>query len=291
MLLFLAALLPCLVWDQDPAVPNKLGIDRICSATESDLSAAQKLPAPRVEYRMNEASASRSPWVDANGWRIQRKKGRFYYDAPGEAASTAAAEAYAYDADAAIHTDTQGAGAYATIVAFLKQLKPVTLAPMANIGVIDDGTDLTGELMNLLARRNLLWKIVPAPDPALDLNVRIGSSEYPKAEASNPNLLAYKIRSQLGDEKRLLRLYGSEVVIGHLTGDRTRARLHLIDYDRRPVRGLRVRVLGSYPRHELAVSGHPEAKLQDYTVNQGATEFTIAEMNRYAVIDLYGSPR
>ena len=292
MLLFLAALLPCLAWDQDPAVPAQLGIDRICSSSQTDSKPIQKLPIPGVEYRMNEASASRSPWVDANGWRILRNpNARFAYDTPGEAASIAAAEAFAYGADASVHTDAKGAASYGALFAFLKQLKPAPLPPMANIGVVDDGSDVTGELMNLLARRNLLFKIVSAPDPGLDLYVRIGSREYPKSEASNPNMLAHKIRSDLTDDKRILRLYGSEVVIGHLTGDRTRARLHLIDYDKRPVRGLRVRVLGVYPKHELYVSGVPGAKLLDYTTGQGATEFTVAEMSRYAVVDLYASPR
>jgi hypothetical protein len=51
--------------------------------------------------------------------------------------------------------------------------------------------------------------------------------------------------------------------------------------------GLRVRVLGSYPQHEIAVSGVPNAKLEDYVVAGGATEFTLPELQRYAVIDFF----
>ena len=116
---------------------------------------------------------------------------------------------------------------------------------LANIGVIDDGSPQTGELMNLLSRRNLLYRIVSAPDPHLDLNIRLGSKEYPKSEAANPSQLAQKIRAELTDEKRLLRVYGSEVVIARLMGNAGRVRIHLLNYANRPVTGLRVRVLGS----------------------------------------------
>jgi len=36
---------------------------------------AVKLNEPKVQYRNNEASATRSPWIDANGWRILRSGG------------------------------------------------------------------------------------------------------------------------------------------------------------------------------------------------------------------------
>ncbi len=288
MSLFLAALLPCLVWDQDATALAKRGIDRVCPSAQVDLKAVEKLPAPGVQYRINEASASRSPWLDGNGWRIQRtKKKQVYYDVQGDGASLAAVEAYAYGADAIIKSDGKGLDQLAGMWPFLKKLAPADLPTMANIGLVDDGAPVTGELMNLLSRYNLLFRILTAPDPHLDLNVKIGSREYPKAEALNPNLLSHKIRSQLTDEKRLLRIYGSEVVLGHLTGDGERVRLHLIDYAKRPVEGLRVRVLGVYPRHEVAVFGAPDAKLLDYSVEGGATEFTLASLTRYAVIDLF----
>ena len=34
------------------------------------------------------------------------------------------------------------------------------LPAMANIGIVDDGSDETGEVMNLMARRNLLFRVV-----------------------------------------------------------------------------------------------------------------------------------
>jgi hypothetical protein len=267
MILLLAAILPSL----GPAPPD----------------GAVKLQTPGVQYRMNEVSASRSPWIDANGWRILRKPGvGYYYDVPATASALAAAEAFVYGALATVHTDTDGGTAFNRMLDFLRGIPDRDLPAMANIGVIDDGSDQTGELMNLLSRRNLLYKIVAAPDPGLDLNVRLGSKEYPKEDAANPAKLAQKVRSQLTDEKRLLRLYGSEVVVARLVGNRDRARIHLLNYANRPVAGLRVRVLGTYAHGNIAAFDKPDVKLQDYESRDGATEFTVPEMNTYAVIDL-----
>ena len=107
-----------------------------------------------------------------------------------------------------------------------------------------------------------------------------------KTEAGDPSKQAYAIRQQVGDEKRLLRLYGSEVVIGHLTGDASRVRLHLVNYSQRPVTGMRVRVLGRFPQSAAHIFGVPDAKLTDFIADRDATEFTLANLNEYAVIDL-----
>jgi hypothetical protein len=276
MLLLFAAILPCLVSDQ---AGSTCPPDRV--------TAGQKLSAPGVQYRMNEASATRSPWVDANGWRMERSpQAHFYYEVQGETAALAAAEAFAYQGNAAIRSDAKGAEAFARMLSFIRQIKPLEMPPLANIGIIDDGSDAVGELMNLLSRRNLLFRVVAAPDPHLDVNVRLGSTQFPKTDADDPNRLAHKIRSQLTDDKRLVRIYGSEVVIVRLTGDGNRARLQVLNYANRPVMGLRIRILGSYPKQDAAVFGAPAQRLQDVVVESKATEFTLPELSRYAVIDL-----
>ncbi|HYM13777.1 MAG TPA: hypothetical protein VEU62_23765, partial [Bryobacterales bacterium] len=81
--------------------------------------------------------------------------------------------------------------------------------------------------------------------------------------------------------------YGSQVVIGRLTGDATHARLHLLNYGRRNVDGLHVRVLGSYAKGTLQAAGMENAKLEDYEIREGATEFGIPAMGVYAVVDLF----
>jgi hypothetical protein len=269
MFFLLAALLPAL------------------ATSDAGARGAVKLPVPRVEYHIDEASATTSPWIDANGWRILRNPGvTYYYDVPAGAAALAAAEAFAYGADARVHTDAPGANAFARMLEFLRGIPDQDLPVMANIGVIDDGAEETGELMNLLSRRNLLYKIVGAPDPKLDLNVRIGSPAYPKSEAGDPAFLAQKIRAKLGDDRRFLRIYGSEIVIARLLGDNERGRIHLLNYGKRHVPGLRVRVSGAYPRQRLFAPQSPGAVLADVVVQGGATEFTVPDLETYAVIDL-----
>jgi hypothetical protein len=262
MTLLLAAILPVLAAG-DAAPPG-----------------AVKLPPPRVQYRPNEASATRSPWIDANGWQLLRAPAKpYYYDVPANAAALAAAEAFAHGASAVVHTDKAGAVEFNRMLEFLRTVPDVDLPVMANIGVIDDGSDEAGELMNLLSRRNLLYKVVPAPDPKLQLNVRSGSKE-------DPNRRSHEIRAQLGDEKRLVRLYGSEVVIARLIGNGTRARLHILNYANRPVNGLRVRLLGAWAKQNVMAFGKPDLKLTDVVVDSAATEFTIPEFGVYVVIDL-----
>ena len=264
MMLLLAAILPVLAMG------------------DAGAEGAVKLPPPGVQYRINEASATRSPWIDANGWQILRAPDkRYYYDVPENAAALAAAEAFTYAANAVVHTDERGGAAFQRILEFLRAIPEADLPVMANIGVIEDGSHETGEMMNLLTRYNLLYKIIASPDHRLDLNIQRDSKA-----AADPNLLAHKIRSQLGDEKRLLRLYGSEVVIGRLVGSKDHARIHLLNYATRPVNGLRVRVLGSWPHQKIMAFEKPDLKLEDVAVGKGATEFTVPEMSTYVVIDL-----
>ena len=98
--------------------------------------------------------------------------------------------------------------------------------------------------------------------------VRFGSKEYPLKDAKNPALMAHVIRSNLTDEKRSVRIYGSAVVIARLTGSSGHIRVHLLNYagPGRKVSGLRVRVLGQYPNRELAVAD-AGAELIDFSVD------------------------
>ncbi len=49
------------------------------------------------------------------------------------------------------------------MVAFLGNVQGEPMPAMANLGVLDDGSPLLGEVMNLLSRRNLLYRVVPKP--------------------------------------------------------------------------------------------------------------------------------
>ena len=247
---------------------------------------AVSLMEPRVQYRPNVASATSSPWVDANGWKIIRSPGRtFVYRVKGEATGLAAAESFAYGAASFIFADAPGAVSFAKMLAFLKTIPAVDLSPVADFGVIDDGSDLTGETLNLLTRMNLLYKLEKNPDRGFRVNVQLGMKEYPKEDARNPSILAHKIRSQIGDDHRSLRVYGSEIVIGRLLDGPGQGRVFLLNYGK-PTLGLRVRVMGAYPKGESRVFGLAAAKLVDWTQDGQATEFTIPELRTLAVIDL-----
>jgi len=301
---FLAALLPGLYWDQGPKtadVVRQAGIERVfvpagqegawktagIDAQPFDASKFVKLPAPGVERRMNIAAATSMPWVDANGWRLERDgRHQYSYDVPWRKAALAAAEAYVYGVDAVVHPETRDLTAFGEMLAFLKSIDQPAMPVMANIAIIDDGSDEMGEVLNLLSRRNLLYRIVTTPDPKYDLSVQIGTEDFPKDAALDPSAFATLVRQKLTDEKRLLRIYGSDVVLGKLNGDGQHLRVHLINYGGGKVDGLRVRVLGAYQHGKLAAFGIKDPALADYAVADGGTEFTIPEMGTYAVVDL-----
>jgi hypothetical protein len=308
ILALLAVALPGLFWDQGPetaAVLERAGIEQIYVAPSRqdawqgqskielhvvDIEQATKLEAPGVNFRMNRASATRSPWVTANGWQILLSPGKlFRYEVEGSASALAAAEAFAYGTPAVIAADEAGLEPLGRMLRFLRGLEQPDLPQFADIGVVRDSSSETAELMNLLSRGNLLYRIVEAPDPKLKLNVRLGTPEYPIEQAAEPHVLAAEVRANLTDAKRSLRIYGSTVVVARVAGDAARLRVHLINYAgaERPVGGIRVRVLGRYSRQRIAAEGVESPQLIDVRVLEDATEFTLPEMKTYAVVDLY----
>jgi hypothetical protein len=193
-----------------------------------------------------------------------------------------------YAADAVVQTDAAGLEPLAQMLAFLAKLPPADMPLVADIGFVDDGSHESGEAMNLMTRKNLLFRVVQKPDPRLKLHVAFGSAKYPKEDAANPGDFAQKIRFELTDEKRSFRVYGSEVVLARLQSDGRKLRVHLLNYTgaQRPVPGVRIRVSGRYPKQEIHAAGVPDAKLQEAEASRDATEFTIPEMRTYAVVDL-----
>jgi hypothetical protein len=265
------------------------GIARIC--TDADLTQRETLPAPGTAPRAGLASPTRSPWIVANGWRFMRRPhAKYVYDVPGGKAVLAAAEAFAYGADAALKIDPADVQPLGEMLKFLEALPALDLPAVADFAVVDDGSAVVGEVMNLLARRNLLFEVVQAPSPRFQFTIRLGTPEYPREEAGDPSAFALKIRRQLTDDRRALRVYGSEVVICRLTAGGGRARLHLINYGGRDIDGLRIRVRGSYGGGEARVAGAGLVALQDQMVASGATEFSVPRLTTYAVIDLAARP-
>lgn len=287
LLLFLLSV-PCVYWAQGTESRGTLeaaGIKRLCD--EAELASREALATPGVTARAGLASPTRSPWIVANGWRFTRHPGKKYvYDVPAGKAVLAAAEAFAYDADAVLKIDPADVGTLGAMLTFLEGLPPVDLPVVADLAVVDDGSAVTGEVMNLLARRNLLFQVVQTPSTRFRINITMGGAGYPVEEAADPSAFALKIRRQLTDEQRTLRVYGSEVVICRLTGDAARIRLHLINYGGREIEGLRIRLRGTSRNGEARIAGAGRLPLQDHVIANGFTEFSIPRIATYAAIDL-----
>ncbi len=260
----------------------------VTAISESELNARQKLAVPGAAGRPGLAAATGRPWVDANGWQFTRNRaGKFYYELPKGRAALALAEAFAYNADAVLKINPADLEEAGRMMAFLRALPESEDLPLlADIGVIDDGSDLVGEVMNLLSRRNLLFQPVSAASPKFRLNIKLGTAQYPKADAADPNEFAQTIRRKITDDRRTLRVYGTEVVIARLTGDGKRIRLHLLNYGRRDFAGMRIRLLGRFGKGDAFVSGIGRSTLEDFAVIRNTTEFSLPRMSVYAVIEL-----
>jgi hypothetical protein len=255
-----------------------------------------KLPAPGVQLVTRgegTASATTAPWVNTNGSRLIREPGNKYlYETTRDNALIAAAEGFTFGAQTylRIHADDQKP--VENLLSFFKSIgDAATLKPATNIAVIDNGSPLLPEVLNLLTRRNLLYRVVAAPDPSADLNVQIGSPEFPAALAQNPSAFADEVRKKLTDRKRLMRIYGSEVVLGRLLIGTERARVQLLNYTTQRVESVRVRLRGSYEITRFAVYGIDGAAAADVVVSSGSTEFTVPSMGVTAIIDLKATTR
>lgn len=266
---------------------RKAGFE-VTPTTEAELKSRTKLLAPGAGARPGVAAATGRPWVDANGWQFTRNPtGKFYYELPRGRAALAVAESFAYNGDAVLKIDPADLAEVGRMLASLKSFPADEALPLvADIGVIDDGSELVGEVMNLLSRRNLMFKPVKTPSPQLRLNIRLGAKAYPKAAAADPSEFTQGIRNRLTDEARTLRVYGSEVVVARLTGDAKHIRLHLLNYGRRDFEGLRIKLRGVFGNGEAYVSGQGKVALEDFAVIGQTTEFSIGRMSMYAVIDL-----
>ena len=265
-----------------------------------DAAAFVAVPAPSVRMRSNEAQATTAPWIEANGWRFQRGLKKVRYDKlPPGAAVPAAAESLVYGADAILDVDPADVPELAKFLQLWKNRKQDYLPVMANIGIVDDKSTGMDEVLNMLTRRNLLYRVVSAPDHKLDLTVQLGSKDFPRESAQDPSDFAARVRAKLGDDRRLVRLYGTSTVIAHLNGDGKRARLYLLSYTRGGGRGqggggggagaqpIRVRLLGHYQPVAFAAYGAAEgAKLLDVETPGNSTEFSVPPFNTLAVIDL-----
>jgi hypothetical protein len=292
------ALLPGLYWNAGPetastlrraaieqfsAPPERLGSWKQLGFSVTPLSAADlqkriKLTRPGIDRKVQVASATTAPWVDANGWRIRRQPAAdYWYDLPARTAPLAAAEAFAYGAHAILKIDPSDVDSLGQMLHFFRSLPERTLPEVADFGLVDDGSESAAEILNLLNRRNLLFRVLRTPDPHLRLNVT--------ANSDDPHLFAAKVREHLTDDQRSLRVYGSEVVLCRLEAEGGQARIHVLNYGGRPLDGVRLRIRGNYGGGKLYAPGDAKP-LADFTTADAFTEFSIPQLGPYAVIDL-----
>ena len=305
-MLLLAAALPLLFWDAGPSTAGALRdahIGRI-AVPAAQMEAWKSVGGISVEAAstagLDQAGHPRGGIPARPGDRqpgavdsVQRLAApaqagsRFYYDAPGPAAGLAAAEAFAYGAQALVHTDAAGVKPFAGMLAFLSGLEKFDFPPLADIAFQDDGSETAGEVLNLMLRNNLLVLPVARADAKAKLNVRLGTSQFPLETAQDPAAMAHLVRSTLGDDRRSLRMFGTQVVLARVTSNGARMRVALLNYDgaRRKVDGLHIRILGRFSHPTAAAPGGP-ISLTDYTADDQATEFTLPELVSFALIDL-----
>jgi Carbohydrate family 9 binding domain-like len=303
--LLLAALLPGLLLNEPPPdvsvfkqVPDvriyvpaehvpKWSMTGVAVADAASLKGYVPVPPPRIRMQTAAAAATALPWIDSNGWRVERGASKILYaKLPEKTAPLAAAEAFAFGADAVLEPAPADVPAVLRMLAFLQRIDQPVKPVLANIGLVDNGSPALPEVMNLLTRRNLTYRVVSKPDPSLDLNVEIGSGEFTAKDAANPHEFAQKIRQKLGDEKRILRLFNTSTVLGRVTGDKSGSRVHLLNYGTRPVSWVQVRILGSYAPPRLRSFDVENTTVTDFRRRDGGTEFTIPHLNTYAVVDL-----
>ncbi len=274
-------------------VGTRLVDQGLAGAVPSDTSGFQEVPSPGVRYLPNVARATNVPWIDSNGWRFARGLRKANYaKVPAGSAALAAAEAFVFNVDAIVNPDPKDVDDLGTMLRFIKSQEAPPMPELVNIGIVDDGSPAMGEVLNLLTRRNLLYKVVRKPDPGLDLNVQLGTPDFPAEAAANPYEFAARVRAKLGDDKRFVRLYGTNTTIARLTGDAKRARLYLLSFGSRrqqnaEPQAIRVRVVGRYrPAGFHAYGVSDEARLGDLRNPGNTTEFWVPDFTTCAVIDL-----
>ncbi len=240
-----------------------------------------------VDYRVATAGATAAPWVNANGWRFVLNPERaFVADATGPALPLAMAEAFAWGGNVWFRVAEAERPVFDRTLSFLQALPKRDLTPRAQIGVVNDGTPEAAEVLKLLIRRNLMAAPAMASGKTPALLVKLDTPDFPRESAKNPAAFAAGVRGRVGDDKRILRVYGTDVVLGRLESGPGFARVHLVNYSNREVEGARIRVLGHYRLDGYRALDQPDSRPQDFAVSAGATEFTIPSLTRYAVIDL-----
>lgn len=243
-----------------------------------DVAKFTSVAAPGVRYRMNMAMATSAPWVDSNLWKYRRKPDAAYLtDARQKSVALAVAEGFLRQVKLTVRVaDTQKAE-YEEILAFLKSVPEGPKTPWVNLAIEDDGSAVAGEALNLMARRNLLY----ASNVKAPVNMALSSK-------SKPYDAMQEARERVGDDNRILRIYGSELTLAELTREGNRIRLQLLNYGSRPVESLRIRLKGKFTPAQVKarIFKVAEPDFVDWAWDGEYTEFTLSQLPLYGVLDI-----
>jgi hypothetical protein len=284
--------------DTQPATSSRLSVSvngaplveqGLALPAPADAATFERVPPPSIRNVPNAANATSDPWIESNGWRYLRGLRHAHYAAlPAGAAGLAAAEAFTFGVDALLNPDPADVQLLADVLRFLRTHDQPRMPSLANVGIVDDGTAAMGEAMNMLTRRNLLYRVVSGRERGVDLTVRLGTRDFPADAVANPSEFAARVRAKLGDDRRLVRLYGSTTAIAHLTGAGGRARLYLLSYSRnRTQPSLRIRLAGRFQPVGVAAFGDAgDATVADVRHPGRTTEFSLPAFSTIAIVDL-----
>ena len=212
VLVFLAAA-PCVYWTQGietRAALESAGIKRICvppdqgdpwrkagftvtAVSDADLAAREALPPPGVTARAGCCLPHSRPVDRRKRLALHALPGAKYsYDRTGGQRLAGRRGSFTYGADVVLKIDPSDVPAVGAMMAFFESLPSVDVPPVADFGVVDDGSAVTGEAINLMARRNLLFAIEKAPSDTVPPQRR--RSGAPRSRARRPPTRARSLR-------------------------------------------------------------------------------------------------
>ena len=255
------------------------------------------------------ASRTAQPWLDNNVAliRILRAAGRrpvlgypWKPDTQVDAAASpsaedfhlAIAEAGAFGADLVLDLDAANLDAWKAArptLDFYSASGAARREPITNVGVVARDTEKWYEVLNLLARHNVPYRILQtAPAAAADLDLVVlldpGSASALPAErvlqagedANDPNSFALKVWNRLGRKGRWVDIWNGITVLAELTRKGAGVQLDAVNYSAGPL-SVQSRVRGSYKRVEISTPEHDPQPLSVEHVD-GFTEFVIPEL-------------
>lgn len=273
------------------------------------------------------AGASSGPWIDANGWLILYHRaggGRpllLAYDPPKDtrlrpgSVELGVAEAAAFGARFAIKFDDRFCRALGQAqpraVAEWKQVERQLVfsetpifrgSPAANIAVVADELEPVGEVLNLLARRNLPYVVLrrgrlpaeslqkyrliiaigqpPLSQAAPALKARGAPPLVERKEVSEPEAFVADIAKRMTG-RRLYTLEHADTIISYpYTLEDGRLAVHLVNYAIDQLREVRLRVAGKFSRAELFLPEQTGSR--PLAIKAG--EVVIPDMNVSAVV-------